>query len=99
LPPLSTPSLHDALPIYPGGGEEDPAESGRGGEVRVTETSLPDLLQCRRPQRVLFTLGQQFCERRLHLRGQRCRPGCHLALLYPRSEEHTSELQSRLDLV
>src|SRR5207249_9910697 len=82
-PPLSTLSLHDALPIY----------GGIFGSMLSTPILNP-------PQ--TGVLGMHAIQDRPVARDKEIviRPMMYLALTYDhRSEEHTSELQSRFDLV
>src|SRR5207244_13608176 len=96
-PPLpttpSTPSLHDALPIYP---TDSRATSWRPGRPHVNEASIET------PLKILPASEHGFCEQ-FHLfqggdRGRQeelVRPD----LLEAQIEEHTSELQSPDQLV
>src|SRR5690606_39381679 len=87
------PSLHDALPIY-----------GLDLVVRDVDRRHAELaLQPRDLAAHLDTeLGVEVRQRLVHQEDRRAtddRPAHRDALLLPRSEEHTSELQSRENLV
>src|SRR5699024_12344667 len=80
---LYTLSLHDALPIYTEAVNEKPSEQGTGGSN--------DALYCKWKLCRLWPLHGNLPGGLYH-DGRRCGQG-------HRSEEHTSELQSRFDLV
>src|SRR5207249_11201464 len=91
-PHFYTLSLHDALPIWfrPDGGDRA-STSGPNVRPRVTHAGIPSL-SCG------FCFPLASC--RMARCSRRAPQGCdQRALRRPRSEEHTSELQSRFDLV
>src|SRR5439155_19575569 len=87
---IYTLSLHDALPIWNRGSRQRgdlgfPARrAGARPAGRASRRTRPEGVRARRP-----AVGRR-------IRGDRARPAGGLA---PRSEEHTSELQSRGHLV
>src|SRR5687768_17942448 len=81
-----TPSLHDALPIWLEGRAS--AQAGQGSSRRAREACPPA-----RGEGLPATAKTPRCSGR-----QAGRPA-PVRRLYRRSEEHTSELQSRLHLV
>src|SRR5690606_41329651 len=91
-----TPPLHDALPIYR-------ADGRRQLQVTVREEALPEAREiC---GALVTELGAERLEERAGLArlalvgsGMHGRPGVY-ARAFERSEEHTSELQSRENLV
>src|SRR5207249_11217799 len=91
-------SLHDALPIYPRGREHEPEIGGRAAEVVEDGEDERDRRHCRAEQ--ARRAGEE--EDAEVALGERAEPA-HAARSRmrsaTRSEEHTSELQSRFDLV
>src|SRR5206468_11852584 len=87
-PDIYTLSLHDALPIW----------------LRAMRSRRNLLLQLRcaallAPQKVFVVAGINFHATATDLEYSRCQPIYEVTVVGNRSEEHTSELQSRSDLV
>src|SRR5690606_41986139 len=87
-PTIYTLSLHDALPI------SIPREAPVTTATRFSDTCLPPRFG-KGPRCLSFHLARQ----RLFLRIPPFAPGVPGSCPLPRSEEHTSELQSRENLV
>src|SRR5207247_11330301 len=91
----STLSLHDALPIYSDLGHRRGTTSGADAADHSTST-IASCLPFTRTRVLCPSLGYVKIAQLL------CRGGLHLGtttIRRMRSEEHTSELQSRVDLV
>src|SRR5690606_40815545 len=95
----STPSLHDALPIWMDHPVELADPTVGVGDHRVGQPRVEDVGEVALPREVRVDAVDRDADR---LRV----PGCELAVAAPdlrqlgrRSEEHTSELQSRENLV
>src|SRR5207249_11747771 len=90
-PALHTLSLHDALPIFrpPRFRLRQISLTRRRLRPRRTPRPTPPTINTRRPPIILHRINPH--RRRKRPRPQLPRP--------PRSDEHTSELQSRLELV
>src|SRR5206468_10317163 len=96
-PALSTLSLHDALPISPALVTEIRPSVNDGfpsaDPVRITPPGQPSMVKLEWPFSRCNVCGRTYVPGRRQMLTMPC-PFC-----WSRSEEHTSELQSRSDLV
>src|SRR5207249_9194167 len=92
-------SLHDALPISFSPNGRMLASGGEDGTLRIWRTAGKELVAAQR--QLLPAPNAPTSDLPVESTFQRARARFHMAQLHrdARSEEHTSELQSRFDLV
>src|SRR5207302_8853411 len=98
-PELYTLSLHDALPIYVTSHVSDPLPAAVGLAVIDVIEQEGLVEQARRRGEYLLARLRELQQRHVHIGDVRGKGLLVVVPVRPRSEEHTSELQSRENLV